>query len=61
MTDFIPSREICLTLMDQHGMLPQIKAHSLQVARVALCLGQNLIPYSSRFGFGLDRSRGLAP
>ena len=44
MSDFIPSRETCLTLMDQHGMLPQIKAHSLQVARVALCLGQNLIP-----------------
>jgi uncharacterized protein len=45
MTDLIPSREVCLSLMDQHGMLPQIKAHSLQVARVALCLGQNLIPY----------------
>lgn len=43
MKAIIPSREVCLTLMDQHGMLPQIKAHSLQVARVALCLGQNLI------------------
>jgi uncharacterized protein len=38
----IPSREASLVLMDQYDMLPQIKAHSLQVARVALCLGENL-------------------
>ncbi|MBA4394724.1 MAG: metal-dependent phosphohydrolase [Desulfobacca sp.] len=42
----IPSRETCLSLMDHHHMLPQIRGHSLQVCRVALCLGRNLI---SRF------------
>jgi uncharacterized protein len=42
----IPSRETCLALMDQYAMLPQIKAHSLQVARVALTLGTHLrTPY----------------
>ncbi len=45
MSDFIPSRDICLTLMDQHGMLPQIKDHSLQVARVALGLGHHLMTH----------------
>lgn len=44
MTHFIPSRETCLSLMEQQGMLPQIRDHSLQVARVALGLGRNLIP-----------------
>jgi uncharacterized protein len=28
--------------MEQYGMLPNIKDHSLQVARIALCLGKNL-------------------
>jgi len=42
MTDIIPTRETCLSLMDQEAMLPNIKAHSLQVARIALCLGKNL-------------------
>jgi len=45
MTKPIPSREVCLVLMDQYDMLPQIKAHSLQVARVALSLGENLISH----------------
>ena len=40
----IPSRETCLALMDRYGMLPQIKAHSHQVARVALALGKHLLP-----------------
>ena len=40
----IPSREACLALMDRYAMLPQIKAHSLQVARVALALANNLLP-----------------
>ncbi len=43
MKTFIPSREICLSLMEQHGMLPNIKDHSLLVARIALCLGKNLM------------------
>jgi uncharacterized protein len=42
MTDPIPSRQTCLSLMEQYGMLPNIKDHSLQVARIAVCLGKNL-------------------
>ena len=42
MNDLIPSHQACLSLMEQHGMLPNIKDHSLQVARIALCLGKNL-------------------
>jgi uncharacterized protein len=42
MNDNIPSRQVCLALMEQHGMLLHIKAHSLQVAQIALCLGKNL-------------------
>jgi uncharacterized protein len=40
----VPSPEICSALMDRYGMLPQIKAHSRQVARVALALGKHLLP-----------------
>jgi uncharacterized protein len=43
MTDIIPTRDICFALMEQYGMLPNIKEHSLQVARIAVCLGNNLI------------------
>jgi uncharacterized protein len=42
MTDLIPSRQTCLSLMEQYGMLPHIKDHSLQVARISVCLGKNL-------------------
>ena len=59
MRDIIPSRETCLSLMKQHGMLPQIKAHSLQVARVALCLGQNLIPYHPDLDLALIEAGAL--
>ena len=40
-------------------MLPQIKAHSLQVARVALCLGQNLIPYHPDLDLALIEAGAL--
>ena len=43
MTAIIPSRQTCLSLMEQYGMLPNIKDHSLQVARIAVCLGKNLM------------------
>jgi uncharacterized protein len=43
MKNIIPSRQTCISLMDQHGMLPNIKDHSLQVARIAVCLGKNMI------------------
>ncbi|MGA3083330.1 MAG: HD domain-containing protein [Thermodesulfobacteriota bacterium] len=53
MADFIPSRQTCLTLMDQEGMLPNIKAHSLQVARIALCLGKNLMVHFPKLNLDL--------
>jgi putative nucleotidyltransferase with HDIG domain len=37
-----PSRERCLRLMDQHGMLGNIVSHSLEVTRVALFLCEEL-------------------
>jgi uncharacterized protein len=40
----VPSREECLALMAEQGMLPNIRGHSLQVARVALTLGTHLLP-----------------
>ena len=40
----IPSREECLALMDDRGMLPNIRSHSLQVARVAKTLASHLLP-----------------
>jgi uncharacterized protein len=40
----LPSQETCLTLMARYEMLPQIKAHSLQVAQVAVTLGSHLVP-----------------
>ncbi len=38
----IPTREECLRLMDEHGMLSHIKDHSLQVTRVALFIAMEL-------------------
>jgi putative nucleotidyltransferase with HDIG domain len=38
----IPSREECLALMEDQGMLPNIRSHSLQVARVAQVLAVHL-------------------
>jgi uncharacterized protein len=43
MKNSIPSRTACLSLMEQHGMLPNIKEHSLLVARIAVCLGKDLM------------------
>jgi uncharacterized protein len=40
----IPSREECLALMEEQGMLPNIRGHSLQVARVARVLAVHLPP-----------------
>ena len=39
-TNCIPAREHCLELMDSQGMLPNIKAHSLQVCSYALSLAR---------------------
>jgi uncharacterized protein len=38
----VPSREACLALMEGQGMLPNIRGHSLQVARVAQVLAIHL-------------------
>ncbi len=38
----VPSREECLALMADQGMLPNIRNHSLQVARVAQVLATHL-------------------
>jgi putative nucleotidyltransferase with HDIG domain len=38
----IPSLKDCLALMEAHGMLPNIREHSLQVTRVAVLLGEAL-------------------
>lgn len=38
----VPSLKECLRLMDQYGMLPNIRAHSLMVGRVAAFLGREL-------------------
>lgn len=59
MTEFIPSRQVCLALMDQQDMLPQIKAHSLQVARVALCLGEKLMAHYPALNLALIEAGAL--
>lgn len=55
----IPSRKACLSLMELKGMLPQIRGHSLQVCRVALCLGENLIPYFPELNMDLIEAGAL--
>ncbi len=36
----IPAREECLRLMEAHGMLPNIRAHSITVCRFAVAIAQ---------------------
>ncbi|MBI4765532.1 MAG: HD domain-containing protein, partial [Deltaproteobacteria bacterium] len=55
----IPSRKTCLSLMEQHGMLPHIKEHSLQVARIAVCLGKNLKAQFPELNLDLVEAGGL--
>jgi len=55
----IPTRETCLTLMEQYGMLPNIKDHSLQVARIAVCLGKNLMTHFPELNLDLVEAGGL--
>lgn len=38
----LPSRNQCLELMEAHGMLPNIREHSLRVTQVAVYLGEAL-------------------
>jgi uncharacterized protein len=59
MKNFIPSRQTCLALIEQHDMLPNIKAHSLQVARIAICLGKNLLAHFPRLNMDLVEAGAL--
>jgi uncharacterized protein len=59
MTDIIPSRETCLSLMEQYGMLPNIKEHSFQVARIAVYLGKNLMAQFPKLNLDLVEAGAL--
>ncbi|MEW6187381.1 MAG: HD domain-containing protein [Thermodesulfobacteriota bacterium] len=59
MPERIPSRETCFALMEQYGMLSNIKDHSLQVARIAVCLGENLLPKFPDLNLDLVEAGGL--
>jgi putative nucleotidyltransferase with HDIG domain len=59
MSELIPSRQECLALMEQESMLSQIKGHSLQVCRVALCLGENLMHQFPQLNLNLIEAGAL--
>lgn len=59
MPDFIPSREECLLLMERYQMLPNIREHSLQVARVALFLAEDLKPLFPELDLALVEAGAL--
>ena len=49
----VPPVEKCLQIMDVHGMIPNIRRHSLMVARVAAVMGEALNRKGSRLDIGL--------
>jgi putative nucleotidyltransferase with HDIG domain len=55
----IPTKEECLRLMDQHGMLEHIIHHSLEVARVALFLSLELNKKGQSINIGLVEAASL--
>ncbi|MGA2515076.1 MAG: HD domain-containing protein [Thermodesulfobacteriota bacterium] len=55
----IPTREECLKLMEQHGMLEHIIHHSLEVARVALFLSLELNKKGQRIDIALVEAASL--
>jgi len=55
----IPTREECLRLMDAYGMLENIVAHSLEVARVALFLSTELNKKGQKLDLGLVEAASL--
>lgn len=55
----IPTREECLRLMGEYGMLENIVAHSLEVARVALFLSIELNKKGQRVDVGLVEAASL--
>jgi len=57
--EIIPTREECLRLMEQYGMLEHIIRHSLEVARVALFLSLELNKKGHRINLGLVEAASL--
>ncbi len=55
----IPTREECLRLMGEYGMLENIVAHSLEVARVALILSIELNKKGLKIDLGLVEAASL--
>jgi uncharacterized protein len=55
----IPTREECLRLMDQYGMLENIIVHSLEVARVALFISTELNKRGERISLDLVEAASL--
>ena len=55
----IPSREECLALMADQGMLPNIRGHSLQVARVARVLAVHLPSFNPPLDLALLEAGAL--
>ena len=55
----IPTREECLRLMGEYGMLENIVAHSLEVARVALILSIELNKKGQKIDLGLVEAASL--
>jgi len=57
--EMIPTREECLRLMEQYGMLENIIHHSLEVAKVALFLSLELNNKGQRIDLGLVEAASL--
>jgi len=55
----VPSKEECLRLMGEYGMLENIVSHSLKVARVALFLSIELNKKGQRIDTGLVEAASL--
>jgi len=55
----IPTKEECLKLMSQYGMLENIAAHSLEVARVALFISTELNKKGQKIDLGLVEAASL--
>ncbi len=55
----IPSREECLSLMNEYGMLENIVSHSLKVAKVALFISVELRKKGQTIDLGLVEAASL--
>jgi uncharacterized protein len=55
----IPSRDECLKLMDQYGMLRNIIDHSIEVTKVAIYLAMELKKRGQRIDLGLVEAASL--